>query len=127
MSLLNKKNKPEERQELTTEAEVRDKVEAEVEAKQAEKRKAIQKKHRERYLADWKYEKSVIDDLSGRELSEYVNDHELNAIDPRVGLHSMKINPYELAVVKQAMEIVGARSSRELFVNHCKEVIKNSK
>ncbi|WP_104048880.1 hypothetical protein [Vibrio jasicida] len=123
MSLINKKKKSEDRSELTTEAAVRDKVEAE----QAEKRKAIQKKHRDRYLADWKHEKSVIDDLSGSELSEYVNGHEGNAIDPRVGLHSMKINPYELAVVKQAMEIVGARSSRELFVNHCKEVIKNSK
>lgn len=122
-SLINKKKKSEDRSELTTEAAVRDKVEAEL----AEKRKAIQKKHRDRYLADWKHEKSVIDGLSGRELNEYVNEHEGNSIDPRVGLHSMKINPYELAVVKQAMEIVGARSSRELFVNHCKEVIKNSK
>lgn len=123
MSLLNKKKKTEDRQELTTEAAVRDKVEAE----QAEKRKAIQKRHRERYLADWKYEKAIIDGLFGSELNEYVSTHEVNAIDPRVGLHSMKINPYELAVIKQALEVTGARSSRELFVNYCKEVIKNSK
>lgn len=123
MSLLNKKKKPEDRQELTTEAAVRGKVEAE----QAEKRKAIQKKHRERYLADWKHEKSVIDGLFGDELNEYIDSREANAVDPRVGLHSMKINPYELAVIKQALEVTGARSSRELFVNHCKEVIKNSK
>lgn len=123
MSLLNKKNKPEIRQELTTEAAVRDKVEAE----QAEKRKVIQKKHRERYLADWKSEKGVIDKISGADLEAYIFSHLDNSADPRVGLHSMKINPYELAVIKQALEVSGSRSSRELFVNYCKEVIKNSK
>ena len=118
MSLLNKKKKTEDRQELTTESTLIE--------KQREKTRTYQKEQRERHLENWKAEKGVIDSLSGDGLQNYINLSEEGAHDPRVGLHSMKINPHEHAVIKKALELSGARSSRELFVNYCKEVIKNS-
>ncbi|MFA0611988.1 hypothetical protein [Vibrio sp. 10N.222.49.B4] len=124
MSLLKKKTeKPTEREALSSPREIRDQIEAETK----QKTQAIQKKHREKYLADWKKEKSKVDGMSAKELGSYLESSEGNAFDPRVGLHSMKINPHEHAAIKLAMEIVGARSSRELFVKYCKEVIANSK
>ncbi|EIE1227828.1 hypothetical protein LCX39_004247 [Vibrio vulnificus] len=124
MSLIKKKTeKPTEREALSSPREIR----AQIEAETKQKTQAIQKKHREKYLADWKTEKSKIDGMSPEELEAYIESSEGNAVDPRVGLHSMKINPHEHAVIKLAMELTGARSSRELFVKHCKEVINNSK
>ncbi|MGL1089177.1 hypothetical protein [Vibrio vulnificus] len=122
MSLIKKKTeKPTEREALSSPREIR----AQIEAETKQKTQAIQKKHREKYLADWKTEKSKIDGMNPEELEAYIESS--NAFDPRVGLHSMKINPHEHAVIKLAMELTGARSSRELFVKHCKEVINNSK
>ncbi|OED68885.1 hypothetical protein A165_02470 [Vibrio tasmaniensis ZS-17] len=124
MSLLKKKTEnPTEREALSSPSEIRNQIESETK----QKTQAIQKKHREKYLADWKSEKSKIDGMSSEELDVYLELSEDNAFDPRVGLHSMKINPHEHAMIKLAMEITGARSSRELFVKHCKEVISNSK
>ncbi|MFW9651205.1 hypothetical protein V3H25_22540 [Vibrio parahaemolyticus] len=124
MSLIKKKSeKPTEREALSSPHEIR----AQLEAETKQKTQAIQKKHREKYLADWKAEKSKIDGMSSGELKAYLESSESNAFDPRVGLHSMKINPHEHAVIKLAMEITGARSSRELFVKHCRDVILNGK
>lgn len=119
MSLLKKSSKSETREQLTTEADVLE--------KQREKTRAYQKEQRERHLSDWKREKKVIDSMSSDDLQSYVNSSLENGSDPRVGLHSMKINPHEAAVIKLAMELSGSRSSRELFVKYCKEVINNSK
>ena len=115
MSLLSKKAKSEVREVLATEKDLLE--------KQREKTRSYQKEQRERHLESWKEEKSNIDALSGDLLQEYIDSNSDNAHDPRVGLHSMKINPYELAVIKRALELKGARSSRELFINYCKEVI----
>lgn len=124
MSLIKKKaEKPTEREALSSPGEIRAQLEAETKLKT----QAIQKKHREKYLSDWKTEKHKIDGMNPSELGAYIESNESNAFDPRVGLHSMKINPHELAMIKLAMEITGARSSRDLFVKHCKEVIANSK
>lgn len=124
MSLINKKaTKPTEREALAPPSEIR----AQLEAETKQKTQAIQKKHREKYLADWKTEKGRIDGMGFDDLAEYIALSSENAADPRVGLHSMKINPHEHAVIKLAMEITNARSSRELFVRYCKEVINSSK
>ncbi|ODS09726.1 hypothetical protein [Vibrio scophthalmi] len=124
MSLLKKKTEnTTEREALSSPSEIR----AQLEAETKQKTQAIQKKHREKYLTDWKTEKTSIDDMNSSELTDYINQTAEQAADPRVGLHSMKINPHELAVIKLAMALSGARSSRELFVKHCKEVINNSK
>jgi hypothetical protein len=98
-------------------------VKAEISAKQ----KAIQKAHRDRYMANWREEKEVIDTLSKAELKKYIKQTADLAADPRVGLHSMKINPHELALIKSAMQIKGARSSRDLFIKYCKEIVLKGK
>lgn len=124
MSLLKKKTeKTNEREALSSPREIR----AQLEEETKQKTQAIQKKHREKYLSDWKTEKAKIDGMTPEELALYIESSESHAFDPRVGLHSMKINPHEHAVIKLAMDVAGARSSRELFVNYCKEVINNSK
>ncbi|MCC3841219.1 MULTISPECIES: hypothetical protein [Vibrio] len=119
MSLLKKQSKSETREQLTTEADLL--------AKQREKTRAYQKEQRERHLSDWKKDKAQIDAMDATALREYIDSTMENASDPRVGLHSMKINPHEAAIIKLALEVTGSRSSRELFVKHCREVIKNSK
>ncbi|HFQ5362192.1 TPA: hypothetical protein ACGVAY_004619 [Vibrio vulnificus] len=120
-SLLSKKiDSTENREALSTESEIRNKVGEE----NKQKTQAIQKKHRERYLADWKSEKKKIDGMRSYELASYIRESLDSAFDPRVGLHSMKINPHEHAIIKLALEKSGARSSRELFVKYCKEIIK---
>lgn len=124
MSLIKKKTtKPLEREELSSASEIR----AQLEIENKQKIQAIQKKHREKYLTDWKEEKVNIDEMTPKELAFYIESNKSRSFDPRVGLHSMKINPSELAVIKLAMEISGARSSRELFVKHCNDIIKDSK
>ncbi|ELJ8598088.1 hypothetical protein [Vibrio vulnificus] len=111
------------REAMSSPSEIRGQLEAE----QKKKTKEIQRKHREKYLDDWKSEKSNVDQMNTEQLSQYVLSTDDRASDPRVGLHSMKINAHEHAIIRLAMDITGARSSRELFVRHCKEVIKNSK
>lgn len=116
MSLLSKKTKPEIREALSTEKDLLE--------KQREKTRSYQKEQRERHLENWKEEKNNIDSLSGELLQEYIDSNTDKAHEPRVGLHSMKINPHELAVIKRALELKGARSSRELFINYCKDLIE---
>lgn len=123
MSLLNKSaRKDTNREVLAPESEVRAKINEE----NRQRVMATQKKHRERYLEDWKQEKALIDDMDNEALRQYLSEQQERTIDPRVGLHSMKINPFEHALIKLAINVSGSRSSRELFVNYCKEVIKKS-
>lgn len=117
MSLLSKKEKPEVREVLSTEKDLLE--------KQREKTRTYQKEQRERHLESWKEEKAVIDGLTGEKLLEYIDVSLSKAHEPRVGLHSMKINPHELAIIKMALELNGARSSRELFINYCKDILKS--
>lgn len=118
MSLLKKKSvQLEEREPLTTESAVI--------AKQQNKTRKYQKQLRAKYADHWKAEKAIIDSVEDVDLSVYITEHAGNMADHRCGIHSMKINPYELAVIKKAMEIEGSRSSRELFIAYCKEVTKS--
>lgn len=119
MSLLKKKSpQPEQREPLTTKSAVIE--------EQREQTREYQKQQRAKYADHWKTEKSVIDAISGNELNDYIIEHADVAADNRCGIHSMKINPYELAVIKKAMEIEGSRSSRELFIDYCKSIVKGN-
>ncbi|MCV5990089.1 hypothetical protein OFO94_28950, partial [Escherichia coli] len=91
--------KTNEREALSSPREIR----AQLEEETKQKTQAIQKKHREKYLSDWKTEKAKIDGMTPEELALYIESSESHASDPRVGLHSMKINPHEHAVIKLAM------------------------
>ena len=116
MSLLKKKSSlSEQREPLTTKSAVIE--------EQREQTREYQKQQRAKYADHWKVEKSVIDDISRDELNDYIDEHVANMHDNRCGIHSMKINPYELAIIKKAMEIEGSRSSRELFINYCKKIV----
>ncbi|MCD9493189.1 hypothetical protein GLP30_20655 [Photobacterium phosphoreum] len=119
MSLLKKKSSLlEEREPLTTKSAVIE--------EQREQTREYQKQQRAKYADYWKAEKSVIDGIGGNELNDYIVEHVANMADNRCGIHSMKINPYELAIIKKAMEIEGSRSSRELFINYCKSIVKGN-
>jgi hypothetical protein len=122
MSLPNNQDQEmEEMEELMYPSEVR----AMVAREQKEKTKQVQKLHRDRYMATWQQEKQVIDNLLGKaELRRYIKSTQDKASDPRVGLHSMKINPHELALIRLCLEITGAKSSRELFIKFCKQAVK---
>jgi len=119
MSLLNKTTTDEnERGSLITQEDA--------DNKSAEERREYQKKHRARHLDNWKEQKAIIDGLSGDELDLYISEAKDNRTvsDQRVGQHVLKVNPYELAIIKRAMEIKGVRSSRELFINYCSDVVE---
>lgn len=119
MSLLKKKSSlPEQREPLTTKSAVIE--------EQREQTREYQRQQRAKYADYWKAEKSVIDGIGGDELNDYIVEHADDVADNRCGIHSMKINPYELAVIKKAMEIEGSRSSRELFIDYCKSIVKGN-
>ena len=119
MSLLKKKSSLlEQREPLTTKSAVIE--------EQREQTREYQKQQRAKYADYWKAEKSVIDGIGGVELNDYIVEHVANMADNRCGIHSMKINPYELAIIKKAMEIEGSRSSRELFIYYCKSIVKGN-
>ena len=119
MSLLKKKSsQPEQREPLTTKSAVIE--------EQREQTREYQKQQRAKYADYWKAEKSVIDGIGGDQLNDYIIEHADDVADNRCGIHSMKINPYELAVIKKAMEIEGSRSSRELFIDYCKSIVKGN-
>ena len=118
MSLIKKNaNDNGERKQLVTEAEVLEGVRV--------KNRAYQKERRELHLDKWKDEKLIVDSISGTELYSYIN--KASDTDLRVGLHSMKVSAKESAIIKLAMEMTGARSSRELYINYCKEIINKGK
>lgn len=119
MSLLKKKSsQPEKREPLTTKSAVIE--------EQREQTREYQRQQRAKYTDHWKAEKSVIDGIGGDQLNDYIVEHADDVADNRCGIHSMKVNPYELAVIKKAMEIEGSRSSRELFIDYCKSIVKGN-
>lgn len=98
------------------------KSESEIMEDVRKKNREYQKEQRGKHLDNWKSEKAVVDSLRGDELLNYIENNDGSS--PRIGLHGMKINSQEHAIIKRAMEITNARSSREIFVNFCKEIIK---
>lgn len=125
MSLLKKKaaklgelSQPvEQRGELTTEAAVIEKQRVET--------RAYQKEHRKKNLDAYNDEKSKVDAMSPDELTEYLSDNE-QALAVRVGIHTMKVNAYEQAIIKKALELTGAKSSREQYIKMCKGLIASN-
>ena len=99
------------------------KSESEFLADEAKKNREYNKKRRERHLDHWKEEKAKVDALNADELAQYIKSAS-SRCDPKIGFHAMKINALEHATIKLALEISGARSSREFFVSYCNEVIK---
>ncbi|QQX82691.1 hypothetical protein JK628_23200 (plasmid) [Shewanella sp. KX20019] len=83
-----------------------------------------QKQQRAKHLQYWNDEKAKIDGLTPEGLEQYLNDNKLNSDLARAGMHTIKINPYELALIKLAMSKKGARSSKALFVDFCKSILK---
>lgn len=118
MSLIKKSaNDSGERKQLVTEIEALEGVRV--------KNRAYQKERRALHLDNWKTEKLIVDSISGSELRDYINN--ASDSDLRVGLHSMKVSAKESAIIKLAMEMTGARSSREFYINYCKDVINKGK
>ncbi|HDM8140682.1 TPA: hypothetical protein P0E12_004972 [Vibrio harveyi] len=123
MSLLTDKNdhQPTSREPLTTKSQV--------EAEQRAEKAQYQRENRQKHLGKWKQEKEYIDgtymDEDGiSDLWLYLKNNKEQAHDVRVGLHSMKVNPWEYALINLAMELTGSRSSREMLVNYAKEIVK---
>lgn len=118
MSLVKKKGASlSEREVLVSQSEV---LEA-----QRETSREYHKKYREKHLENWKAIKAEVSTLSGVDLLSYIEN--ANQLDVRNGGCMMKINGAELAIIKLAIEITGSRSSRELFIEHCNDVIMRSK
>ena len=119
MSLITKNTKPTlDREELTTESAL-------IENQRIETR-AYQKAHRMRTLAAYNKEKIIIDNLSSDKLTDYVTSNTDSSHDVRTGLHSMKVNSYEHAVIKKAIEVTGSKGSRDLYINLCKQLINDT-
>ena len=119
MSLVTKNTKPtQDREELTTESAV-------IENQRIEAR-AYQKEHRARTLAAYNKEKAIIDNLSSDELTDYVTNNTDSSHDVRTGLHSMKVNSYEHAIIKKAIDVTGSKGSRDLYIKLCKQIIADS-
>ena len=95
--------------------------------KQRLKNREYQKENRKLHLDHWTTEKEKIDSLSSEGVDHYLSQ----AIDEerqhktRVGAHTMKINPYEYALIKKAMEWQGARSSREFYIGLCRDILRD--
>lgn len=86
------------------------------------KNREYHKDRRVKHLDSWKAVTAEVATLSGNELLSYIE--RADQLEPRIGNHSMKVNGLELAIIKLAIEISGARSSRALFIEHCKNVIR---
>lgn len=117
-SLIVKTIRTEVREGMTTKSAV-------IESQKVEQR-AYQKEHRSRTLATYNKEKATIDNLSSDELTQYITDNADSSHNVRTGIHSMKMNSYEHAVIKKAIELTGSKSSRELYIRFCKQAIADS-
>lgn len=104
MSLVD--DMPLEREPLTTKTEV-------VDQQKAEKRQ-YQKQNRAKHKSAWQAEKQRIDDMTVSELKRYLKSADKAAI--RAGMHSFKVNGYELALIRLAIEQSGYRGTRELIL-----------
>lgn len=106
------------RQPLTTEDAARKKIAKEV--------RKYQKENRASHLESYNAKKSIINGLNGDDLGLYILDTLSDANETRVGIATMKINAHEAAIIKLAVELSPARSSRELFLTYCKQILKES-
>lgn len=86
------------------------------------KNREYHKERRVKYFDNWKAITVEVGALSSDELLSYIE--RTNPLGPRIGNHSMKVNGVEHAIIKLAIDVSGARSSRELFIEHCKDVIR---
>ncbi|ATF10208.1 hypothetical protein [Candidatus Enterovibrio altilux] len=128
MSLLKtkdaKKNKSSrDREQLVTLSEARAAFGEERRKKNNEYKRNYLKKYRE----DWQKDKAEVDELQVIEdVLRYVTRPLNGANNRRSGFYAMKINAHEHAIIQAALKLEGARSSRELFVKLCNEVIKKN-
>ncbi|MFS1877532.1 hypothetical protein [Enterovibrio norvegicus] len=100
MSLLNQKETtPNSREALTTESALREKDNAE--------RREYQRELRTKNVAHWNSEKQHIDALD--DLKQYIKSNTDNANEARYGIHTMKVNPLEYAMIKHAMKKSGCK------------------
>lgn len=85
-----------------------------------------QKKHRAKTLVKYSNDKKLIDSFSDDELFQFVASATADqAHDVRPGIHSMKVNSYEYALIKAAAKKRGCKSSRDLLISFCKEVLSD--
>ena len=106
-------NSPSERKELKTDEE-----------HEEERRLSYniyQKKRRDQLRKDYMEQKELIDSLDDAALQKFVLDNKSIAHETRVGVNTMKANPYEHAAIKLAIAKSGARSARELFLTLIEE------
>ncbi|ATF10199.1 MULTISPECIES: hypothetical protein [Enterovibrio] len=128
MSLLKtkdakKNNSSRDREQLVTLSEAR----AAFEEERRKKNNEYQRSHLEKHKEAWRKDKAEVDQFHDiGDFLAYVTRTFSDANNPRIGLHSMKINAHEHAIIQAALKLEGARSSRELFVKLCNEVIKKN-
>ncbi|WP_150142741.1 hypothetical protein [Candidatus Enterovibrio escicola] len=128
MSLLKtkdaKKNKSSrDREQLVTLSEAR----AAFGEERRKKNNEYQRNNLKNYREAWQRDKAEVDELQEIEdILRYVTRTCNCANNQRSGLHAMKINAHEHAIIQAALKLEGARSSRELFVKLCNEVIKKN-
>ncbi len=91
------------------------------------KNNEYQRNHLKKYREAWQRDKAEVDELQEIEdILRYVTRTCKGANNQRSGLHAMKINAHEHAIIQAALKLEEARSSRELFVKICNEVIKKN-
>lgn len=104
MSLID--DMPSDREPLTTKTEV-------INEQKAQKRQ-YQKANREKHKSAWQAEKLRIDNMTENELEDYLQV--VDKSDVRAGMHSFKVNGYELAMIRLAIEKNGCKGTRDLIL-----------
>ncbi|MGD6739721.1 hypothetical protein ACP5PY_26700 [Photobacterium leiognathi subsp. mandapamensis] len=84
-----------------------------IDEQKAQKRQ-YQKANRAKHKSAWQAEKQRIDSMTVSELKQYLQTTDRAAI--RAGMHSFKVNGYELALIRLTIEQSGCRGTRELFL-----------
>ncbi|GAM78712.1 hypothetical protein JCM19241_26 [Vibrio ishigakensis] len=99
---------------------VRDNIERGAELALERKRKEdneYKRTHRLSGKPDWELGKATVDACNSiEELKAYAFENFDQENDRRSGIHSMKLNPWEYALIKWAMAEGGFRSTRELLL-----------
>ena len=104
------------REELTTETVV-------IERLRQTSRK-YQKQHRAKNIDAFTTANALVDTFTPSQLSEYLKDNKDDLYNLRVGVHSMKVNSYERALIIKAVKINKARGARDLFIRHCLDIVE---
>jgi len=108
MSLIKNKNPQEKKRETYS-------SESWIMEEQRLKINAYQRNSRKAQFKTWSNEKKIIDQLHGQDLLTYIDKKEDEKNVSRIGVSVMKLNPYEFALAKYAMEKMKAKSVRDLF------------